>query len=156
MKVSGRTAVIGLVLASVAVTLLLGLARSAVERGALSPSATPTASDSLGPSSAAPTFSPHVTATPLASGPSTVVPAPQSARAVPGVNYAARLLAPCVLLIDFDGAFWAAPPGFTLFQPTQPSTVRLLGTGEVVIRTGAGQEVTLRRLAGPATIPPCP
>src|SRR5438309_8397276 len=70
-------------------------------------------------SSLTPTFSPSVPAVPVPGETVAVVPSPQSARAVPGVPYAVRLLAPCVVLVDFDGRFWGPPRGFTLLEPTQ-------------------------------------
>jgi hypothetical protein len=101
-------------------------------------------------------FSPHVVASPLPTGEGTVIDAPQSARAVPGIVYSVRLLATCVVLLDFDGGFYAAPRGFTVFQPIQPSTVRLLPSGQVQLHTAAGQRIELRRRSGPLTLPACP
>lgn len=100
-------------------------------------------------------FSPHVPPRTLSATVGPVVASPQSSRALPGLTYSVRLLAPCSLVIDFDGSFWTAPPGFRLLKPTQPATVTLLHSGGVVLRTGGGQTVDLVETPAPVTLPAC-
>ena len=101
-------------------------------------------------------FSPHVVASPLAGGSAGTIPAPQSAPATPGVMYSVRLLAPCVVLLDFDGSFWAARQGTTVYKPIQPGTVKLLPDRSALLRTAAGQDIELVRVPAPVTVPLCP
>jgi hypothetical protein len=115
----------------------------------VSPRAGATPSETLTPS--ATPFSPHVPPRTLPATVGPVVPSPQSARALPGLTYSVRLLAPCAAVIDFDGSFWTSPPGFRLLKPT----VTLLRSGRAVLRTGGGQIVDLVKAPGPVTLPAC-
>jgi hypothetical protein len=145
---SGKLVVATVLLGSVLTALLL--ARAATVK----PKSGATATASVTPS--ATPFSPHVPARTLPGKRGQVVAAPRSASALPGVAYAVRLLSPCAVLVDFDGAFWSAPSDFTLLKPTQPATATVSRTGHVLLRTGGGQEVELVRIPGPVTVPACP
>jgi hypothetical protein len=145
---SGRLLVAALLVVSVAAAIALSQATTFTPRSELAPN------DTLTPT--ATPFSPHVVTSPLPSAGGPMVSSPQSAPALPGVVYSVGLLAPCAVLIDFDGGFWTSPSGFELLKPIEPATVTLLRTGGVVLETGGGQEVRLRRVPGPITIPACP
>jgi hypothetical protein len=140
-------AVAVLLAASVIAAILLARAATVtppsgtVPTETLTPSATP--------------FSPHVPPRTLPTTTGRVVASPQSTGALPGVAYAVRLLAPCALVIDFDGSFWTSPPGFRLLKPTQPATVTLVRSGRAVLRTGGGQTVELVKTPAPVTLPAC-
>ena len=145
---SGRVLVAALIVSSLAATILLARAATVRDETAVGPSPSMSPSDTP--------FSPHVPARTLPGATGTVLPKPQSAAALPGVTYAVRLLAPCVVLVDFDGSFWRAPADFTLLKPTQPTTVTLLPSGGARMRTGGGQVLHLVRTPGPLTVPACP
>jgi hypothetical protein len=100
-------------------------------------------------------FSPHAVASPLPDGSGETLSAPQSAPAALGVVYSVRLLAPCVVLLDFDGSFWAARQGTTVYRPIQPGTVKLLPDRSALLRTAGGQDIDLRRIPAPVTVPVC-
>ena len=100
--------------------------------------------------------SPRPMPSPLARGGGAVIPAPQSAGAVVGTPYSARLLAACMVLLDFDGRFWTGPSGLAVREPVQPGTVTLLAPRRALYRTASGQSIPLRPVPGPITLPACP
>jgi hypothetical protein len=143
---SGRAVVVGIIVVAVGGAVLLNL----LARG--HSVILPTPSGSL----TRPPFSPTATASPLPTGSGgPPIASPQSARAVRGVLYSVRLIAPCAVLVDFDGSFWRGPEDLALYEPTQPSTVRLSSAGAAELNTAAGQTITLSRIPGPVTPPAC-
>jgi hypothetical protein len=145
----GRGVVAALLALSVAGALILNRATRESSVPEVGPSITESPTTT-------PRFSPHVVASPLASGRGETMAGPQTARAAPGIAYSVRLLAPCVVLLDFDGSFWSARPGTKVYRPIQPVTVTLLRDKTAVLHTAAGQDLDIRRIPGPVTVPACP
>jgi hypothetical protein len=98
----------------------------------------------------------------LANGPSgtRTFDRPTSLPARPGIEYRVRLLVPCEVVIDFDGAFWTPRSIRALRAPVEPATATLESTLEggqaVLLRLASGQRFLLSRRRGPLRVAPCP
>ncbi|HEX9375982.1 MAG TPA: hypothetical protein VGB19_07080 [Actinomycetota bacterium] len=143
---SGRWVAVGLIVLAVGGTILLNVTTSGPSKALL---------DAL---AASPT-SPGATAT------ATVVVAPSSSPAEPGLAYPVTIVGECGVAgpIDFDGSFWEPADGRSLQEvggrlrpPVDPATIALEGGSSALLRTAAGQTVALARSpSGRLTVRAC-
>jgi len=134
---SGKWVVIGLIVLAVGGTILLNVTTSGPPK---------VLEDALAASPSSPGPAPTAT----------VVIAPSTSPATPGVAYPIALMGKCRVpgAIDFDGSFWVPGNGQSLQgvarglrPPVDPATIALQGESSALVRTAAGQTVALVRSA---------